>query len=279
MACEINIATLWSDVTTYVRRRRHAAPDSYTAHYHEFYAKMTSRLNAWISDLPPSLQFSVSNIHTAVRHGHSGSLLAIHSIYYLTAMILNRCIRRTLLPEPVVRRNVQSAVKLAQEYLSSIKTTLEVVGSTRHSTGVRMTAIPPPHFSAPIISHALLYALDILSEAGSFEPSCFLQTMSLMDGGLNVLNQQPMRYPVSDNQKRTIEKRFEFLTALLHGKQHSKRAWVVTATIHHFVDVNGNVSDARDEFVSWRVGRLLDVLGFDVRDDEIMLIDDGAEIS
>ena len=100
-----------------------------------------------------------------------------------------------------------------------------------------------------------------------------------MDGGLNVLNQQPMLYLVSDNEKRTIEKRFEFLTALLRGKQHSKRAWVVTAAIHHFVDVDGDVSDARDEFVSWRVGRLLDALGFDVRDDEIMLIDDGAEKS
>ena len=273
MACEIDITTLWSDVTTHVRRWRHTSPGFYTARYCDFYENMTSRLSAWITNLPPSLQLSVSNIHTAIHHGNSASLLAIHSIYHLATMILNRCVRRTTLPAPFVQRNMQSALKLAQDYLSSIhKTTLEVASSTAHS---RTTTLPPPHSSAPIISHAVLYALDVLSEAGSLEPSCFLQTMSLIRSGLDVLNQQPTLYPLSDVRKGTIEKRFQRLTALLHEKQHSKRAWAMTSAIHYFVHVDGSDSHTRDEFVGGRARRLLDALGFDVGDDKIMVLDDG----
>ena len=189
-------------------------------------------------------------------------------------MMLNRCIRRNLLPQPVVERNLQSALTLAQEFLSSIKTTLEIIGSTRHSTGVGMTDALSPHFSVVGTSNAVLYALDILSEAGSLEPSCFLRTMSLIRTGLDVLNHQTTLYPISDNQKRTIEKRFEHLTFLLHEKQHSKRAWAVTSVVHHFADVDGGDSHMRNEIVSWRASRLLDALGFDVRDDDIIVVDD-----
>ena len=261
----------------YVRRWRHAAPDSYAAHYQDFYEKVTFRLNVWISNLPPSLQFSVSDLHTAVRHGNFGPLLAIHSIYHLTVMTLNRCMRRTLLPRSVVERNVQSALKLTQEYMSSIKTTLEVVASTRSPTEVLMAICPSPHFSAPIISHTILYALDILSEAGSLESSCFLQTMTLLGMGLDVLKQHPTLYLFHDNQKGTIEKRLEHLTALLHEKQHSKRAWAATSAIHHSVDVDGDDPYVRDGVVHRRAGRLLDALGFDVRDEDVMVIDDRTE--
>ena len=277
MACEVNICTIWSDVTSHATRWRHAAPQSYLAEYDGFYEDIRHRLEAWISALPSTLQFSKANIHASIEQGNLGSFMTIHSLCHLTIMILNRQIRHPHLQASFINRNIQTAVKHARLLLTNMGKILEITEPSTDTTSDISPRALLPLLSTPVLSFAILYAIDILSAAGTVDSFVFADTLCLINSGLAIVERLSSVWAVAAEQSKAIRTRVEHLTLLLHDTEHSVRVWTFEKAMDRTVPPGEDVFYLQNTPATASAMRIMEALGTPVLESEIVVVNDGVE--
>jgi hypothetical protein len=229
MAYYAQISSIWGDVLANIYRSPHQSVERYSADHEAFHITIHQRLLSWKSSLPDYLLYNATNTCTSIRSGYMGTFISLHTIYHATIMKLNRNIRHAHLSTASVGRSMQEARHHALQLLEMTQR-LSKAGRQKVFTSVptqpqqQQLKIP---FSTPFAGYAVLTAIDILSAGGSLDPTAFTSILSIMNGGLSVVEELSQFWASARAQCKAIWKRVEQLAADATGDGAvAKKVWI-----------------------------------------------------
>ena len=162
MAHLINISTIWGDVVANIYRTSQRCstviPDP---SFVSFYENTMQRLHDWKSSLPPSYQFSATNLDHAADTGRMGIYMTMHSLYHNTAMKLNRYIRKSSLSPAQVEHHH----RLARQHAEDVLVMMDILVARQAGSPVTPSHIlgGPNKMSSPLVGFVIVSAVDILT--------------------------------------------------------------------------------------------------------------------
>ncbi|KAF2742180.1 hypothetical protein M011DRAFT_292853 [Sporormia fimetaria CBS 119925] len=163
MAYLILVSAVWGDVLTFTRRASHRSDVGYEQFYDSFYNKMCERLEVWRNRLPPNLQSTPQNLETSIVEGTAGAYLALHALYHITVIKLNRHIRNQALSADKVARNIDASFRSASSFLA----TIHQLTSANHQGRIASSSASQVLFSSPFPGYALMLAVDVITATGT----------------------------------------------------------------------------------------------------------------
>jgi hypothetical protein len=207
MACYINIATVWGDVmsTSFRNTQRSETltdnprestgqgvlPGSYTT--------LKARLDDWRSSLPSDLSYSVHNLEQHAANGHIGTFAAMHTLYYMSHIQLNRTTEKTARLDSSQLSQVKGlTIEYAEILLELI---IDVAKAKARLRDVGLLS--------PITGDAMVLVYDVLSESATHYPSKFSTLRDQFSGPLVVLNELSTVWVRVNEQRRRLMERFD----------------------------------------------------------------------
>lgn len=276
MAYYAQIASIWGDVLANIYRSPHQSVERYSADHEAFHITIHQRLLSWKSNLPEHLLYNVSNTSASIQNGYMGTFISLHTIYHATIMKLNRNIRHAHLSTTSVSRSLHEARHHAVQLLEMLQT-LSKAGRPKALTSVptqthqQQLKIP---FSTPFAGYAVLTAIDILSAGGSLEPSAFTSILSVMNGGLGVVEELSLFWASARAQSKAIWRRVEQLVENATGDDAmGKKAWISRKPLDKTFGAEQDVFYSESmQHSSGAAINLLKSLDLHAEDDEILII-------
>lgn len=281
MAHLIEISTIWGDMLATISRSAHQSPKSYLVGYTQLYEDISHRLAAWLTDLPSSLQLTAKNTLSSVVGGYAGTFVSMYSYYHITGMILNRRVRHNLLPPDLIHRNLLKAVHHADQLLLTMQVLLEASTSNLASPQHPSSPALPLCLSTPFPGYAILNAIDILSSAGSLQPTSLRDNLHTWEPGLAIVSQLAGFWASAQRQWQQITQRIEAIVsgAIAHEGQ-GLRVWIVKRPME--MPPLGNSAD-QDIFYTHDSGlddrnivRSHSALEADVKERDILYVEDAS---
>ena len=275
MAYLAHISSIWEDVLASIYRARYQSPESYRAKYEAFYDTIKMRLSSWLSNLPDSLQFSSSNLDASVDNGSIGAFVSLHALYHMAHMKLNRHVRHEHIPSASVAHNVREAVVHAQQFLHIMKV-LSTVNRTKRTASL----VSPDErhdfvFSTPFPGYATFCAIDILSAGGSLEEHEFVDTLRMINSGLDVIEELSQIWASARGQRKAVRRRIEELANIVIDQGGGMKAWVVRYSMEKTL---GSYCDIF--YAGGRPGAgLLSALGVKAKEKEVLHVNIGVEVT
>ena len=282
MAYLVQFSSIWGDMLASIYRLKHQSSEAYVAEYQRLYVEINTRLDSWLSALPSNLSCSHENIVASIKGGYSGTLISVHSLYNIAIMILNRRVRHTCLPSDMLRRNIQQATQHAEKLLLLMQTLLKAssVPIISPLPSQSPTSAEPFYFSTPFPGYAILNAIDILSSAGSLNPTALKDSLGKWQSGLAVVEQLACFWDSARRQRRQITRRIEaIVTTVVAHDAEAKRAWVLTAALETpFSSVDQDIfyTQKPDPATRSATNRTLHVLGLPAAEQDILYVDDAT---
>lgn len=158
-----------------------------------------------------------------------GTFISLHTVYHATIMKLNRNIRHAHLSTASVNRSLNEARHHALQLLEILQTLSKaerpkINTSVPTQTDQQQLKIP---FSTPFAGYAVLTAIDILSAGGSLDPTAFTSILSIMNGGLSVIEELSQFWSSARAQCKAIWRRVEQLVKDATGDNAvGKKVWI-----------------------------------------------------
>lgn len=230
MAYYAQIASIWGDVLANIYRSPHQSVERYSADHDAFHITTHQRLRSWRSSLPEYLRYNASNTNASIENGYMGTFISLHTVYHATIMKLNRNIRHAHLSSAGVKRSLHEARHHALQLLEILQT-LSKAERPKAITSVptqmdqqQQLRIP---FSTPFAGYAVLTAIDILSAGGSLEPTAFTSILSIMNGGLSVIEELSQFWSSARAQCKAIRRRIAQLAEeATRDEAVGKKVWI-----------------------------------------------------
>ncbi|KAL9107482.1 MAG: hypothetical protein Q9187_008417 [Circinaria calcarea] len=196
-------------------------------------------------------------------------------------MMLNRHVCHAELPHDGITRKIHEAVSHAERLLSLMEELWRVI---RHSRAT-LTATQHSHhpknknwesiFSTPFPGHAILMAIEILGAASSTEAS-FPKVLRIMNNGLDIFRGLSILWASARDQTKAIVGRIEDLANAVLDNGPYMRAWVVSVPMEKIAGADQDVFTWARPDLERREGQvLLEALGVEAREDEILYIGEG----
>lgn len=217
MAYLVMISTLWGDVLVFVYRNTRRSEATYADAYERFYHDLHFRMDAWVSRLPPHLQYNEANTDLSIRGGYAGAFISMHALFHFTLMKLNRCARHRLLAASSIRRNIRAAHWHAQELLRVMSSMREARRDFQYVPQGQNSMFA---FSTPFPGYATLGAIDVLGAGGL--TSELERSVALIGGGLICLRELSAFWTSAKSQRKAGEKRGEQIAQILTNPDRSR---------------------------------------------------------
>ena len=206
MAHLILISAIWNNVLGNLCHSMHKAGDLYSNWYEDLIRESTQQLKVWAENLPPRLRYSHEyrqNLDYNISHGQGGEYVAMHSLYYITLMKLNRHGRFQHMRHTLIAAIVRDAVHAAEEYLEFV-----FLVASRDKSKQHMTEFVPP----PFTGFAITTACDIISAKGRSRD--IPQIVERMLSGISVLEELSPFWASCEAQKSALQRRIKDLSIL-----------------------------------------------------------------
>lgn len=222
MAWLAMVAAIWGDVSDFVFRASHRAPDAYKDDYEAFYENTWNRLRGWSTRLPEHLTYSEAHLDESVQKGYGGTFVVMHILYHYSLMKLNRGLRHELIPESL-SRNIRETLCHGHEILQIVAALAS--SQARDSLAPAEGKRPTFEFSAPMIGFATLSAIDVVSAGGP--DSNLGATISEIDGGLTCLRELSKYWESAKSQLKVCQTRYHQIQNVLRSPQKARSgAWL-----------------------------------------------------
>lgn len=232
MAYYAQIASIWGDVLANIYRSPHQSVERYSADHEAFHITTHQRLHSWRSNLPEYLRYNASNTNASIENGYMGTFISLHTVYHATIMKLNRNIRHAHLSSASVKRSLHEARHHALQLLEI----LQALSKAERPKATTFVTTPSDQqqqqqlripFSTPFAGYAVLTAIDILSAGGSLEPTAFTSILSIMNGGLSVIEELSQFWSSARAQCKAIWRRVEQLAEeATRDEAGGKKVWI-----------------------------------------------------
>jgi len=215
------IAAIWSDVLNFTNRAVHRPDSTYRQAYEAQYAETHNQLQGWSSRLPDYLRYSEANLDRSIQSGYVGAFIAMHVLYNLILIRMNRYVRHAQMPG-LTSRNIRAAHYHAHALLT-------VMGAVRNA---RREVVDPGNgrrsefvLAIPSAGYAIMSAIDVVG-AGDLD-SNIGTALEVMNGGLDCLRELAKFWTSARDQLRDCERRYYQIHNILSRPFKAKNgAWL-----------------------------------------------------
>ena len=214
------VAVLWGNVLDFTFRGLYRGATGYDAAYKHFYDDTNHGLQGWRTRLPQHLQYSEQNLELSIQQGYAGTFIAMHAMYHMAQIKMNRYVHHALVPD-IVPKNLKAANESARELLRQ----MGALRSARRSIATPAEGQPTTFaLSTPFPGYATLAAIDITS-AGGWELSLSSTINEIFDG-LSCLQELSRYWIPAKEQLRACEKRYYQIQNILQRRTSHEGAWM-----------------------------------------------------
>ena len=220
MAWLMIIAILWGNVVDFVSRAWYRAPAAYGDVYSAFYDDINQLLQGWHTRLPPHLQYSEDNLDRSIQQGYAGTFIAMHALYHLAQIYMNRYVRHAVMAD-IVPRNIHAANESAHGLLrlmGAIQSARKAITSPAEGQPITFS------LSTPFPGYATLAAIDVVG-AGDWE-WMLNPTMKEIFDGLGCLRDLSKYWASAKEQLKACEKRYYQIQNILQRRLSQEGAWL-----------------------------------------------------
>ena len=277
MAYLVQISSIWGDVQAAIYTSSRRASTTYAADYIDFHAKISSRLHDWAANLSSELIYSRENIQLHTHSNNIRTFISIHAIFNISHIMLNRYVRHTFLPSDLVDRNIAATIRHANSLVLIMHEFLDITRIRRTPSPISNTTRSTLEnhnitFSAPFPGYAILVAVDILTAAGSFEPTSYDVMMRYMINNVIILEEIANFWNSAKIQRYNVKRRLSDLTnSVIDHRRGNKKAWVMNNPLDKTFGVEQDVMYMGDGGK-----RIFGVLGLggSLRDGDVLLVEE-----
>ena len=278
MAYLVQISATWGEILSSIYRSPQRAPQNYAHEYEEFSAKMSTRLQSWVTSLPSEIVYSIDNIQLHMRRNDIRTFISIHAIFHISHIMLNRYVRHTHLSSSSIDRNIATTLSHANSLIFIMHEFLDVTRIRRTPSPTMRSSQLKNHnftFSAPFPGYAILVAVDVVTAAGSFDPSSYDKLMRFMTNNIIILDEISNFWKSAKIQRSNVKRRLSDLTngALDHSGHGSKQVWTISSPLDKTFSADQDVMYMGDGG-----RRMFRVLGVDtnLRDADVLWIEEST---
>lgn len=199
--------SLWQDEDVY--------PGNYDA-----WAKRQGRdLDTWHRNLPSDLHFNDANIDRHLHANTLGLLFAIHGLYHMCQINLNRRVRANLLPQNNLLYNSRASQWHAKHLILKADGVRRSIDAETNRVGRE-----PEYQPSPFLSYALLSSMDILTCSGLTDGPTAAEALEFCEQGLEAIAKNAVWYSISRGQLLKLERRVEEIRNVIESARRENAA-------------------------------------------------------
>ena len=227
MARFVELATIWTEVLSYNRRRTLQEEGRYNSEYDDFRQRIAQRLHLWSSKLPAELHCSGSNIAARAQQGKLVTLVNLQSLQFAITMRLNRYFFYDRVPTWTSSQKIDKAREAAVQTLQLMGLSLQHDPARNNPTIVPLAQLILHPGIMPCARYALTLAVDILSAGGSTEQKHLHERLSSLDAIIPLTKEPlPCHWHSSTKSNSTLCGRIDALFRMeTSGSARDYKAW------------------------------------------------------
>lgn len=221
MALQVEILSLWGDVSDHVFRLSLVPAEAYNQLFEEFHVKVAGRADGWVVRLPDHLTYSAVNMERSIRTKKADAFMSIHLLYHATLMALNRYARYQIIRAEIIERHIRTTRTHAVEILQISLALMRCAADYEPSRIVLEPGTARGTILNPFLGYVIVSATDVLSAAGLMAD--LPESVNLIRGGLEAVRELARFWSGATPLATLIEKRLEAMNECLQQQAGSDR--------------------------------------------------------
>ncbi|KAI2976496.1 transcriptional regulator family: Fungal Specific TF [Aspergillus niger] len=221
MALQVEILSLWGDVSDHVFRLSLVPAEAYNQLFEEFHVKVAGRADGWVVRLPDHLTYSAVNMERSIRTKKADAFMSIHLLYHATLMALNRYARYQIIRAEIIERHIRTTRTHAVEILQISLALMRCAADYEPSRIVLEPGTARGTILNPFLGYVIVSATDVLSAAGLMAD--LPESVNLIRGGMEAVRELARFWSGATPLATLIEKRLEAMNECLQQQAGSDR--------------------------------------------------------